>query len=63
MSRLRQRCIWCLMMSCKCVQRLVPPEEVKAKVREYIDNGATCPILYPLGDAKLMIDIFADGYS
>ena len=39
------------------------PEEVKAKVREYIDNGATCPILYPLGDAKMMIDIFADGYS
>ncbi len=38
------------------------PEEVKAKVREYIDNGATCPILYPLGDAKLMIDIFSDGY-
>lgn len=39
------------------------PEEVKAKVREYVDNGATCPILYPLGDARLMIDIFADGYS
>lgn len=39
------------------------PEEVKAKVREYIDNGATCPILYPLGDPKLMIDIFSDGYS
>lgn len=39
------------------------PEEVKAKVRQYIDNGATCPILYPLGDPKLMIDIFADGYS
>ncbi len=39
------------------------PEEVKAKVREYMDNGATCPILYPLGDPKLMIDIFADGYS
>ena len=38
------------------------PEEVKTKVREYIDNGATCPILYPLGDAKLMIDIFSDGY-
>jgi 5,10-methylenetetrahydromethanopterin reductase len=38
------------------------PEEVKAKVREYIDNGATCPILYPLGDAKMMIDIFSDGY-
>ena len=38
------------------------PEEVRAKVREYVDNGATCPILYPLGDAKLMIDIFSDGY-
>ncbi|MGW8319578.1 MAG: LLM class flavin-dependent oxidoreductase [Candidatus Promineifilaceae bacterium] len=38
------------------------PEEVKAKVREYIDNGATCPILYPLGDPKLMIDIFSTGY-
>lgn len=39
------------------------PEEVKAKVREYVDNGCNCPILYPLGDARLMIDIFADGYS
>ena len=39
------------------------PAEVKAKVREYVDNGCTCPILYPLGDAKLMIDIFSDGYS
>lgn len=39
------------------------PEEVKTKVREYIDNGCTCPILYPLGDARLMIDIFADGYN
>ena len=37
--------------------------EVKAKVREYVDNGCTCPILYPLGDPRLMIDIFADGYS
>lgn len=25
------------------------PQEVKAKVREYIATGATCPILYPLG--------------
>jgi 5,10-methylenetetrahydromethanopterin reductase len=40
------------------------PEEVKAKVREYISKGATCPILYPLGpDVHLMIDTFADGYS
>jgi 5,10-methylenetetrahydromethanopterin reductase len=40
------------------------PAEVKAKVREYIANGATCPILYPLGpDVRLMIDTFANGYS
>ena len=37
-------------------------DEVKAKVREYMANGATCPILYPLGDVKLMIDTFADGF-
>lgn len=39
------------------------PDEVKAKVREYIDHGATCPILYPLGDPRLMIDIFSEGYN
>lgn len=40
------------------------PDEVKAKVREYMDAGATCPILYPLGDdVRLMIDTFASGYS
>lgn len=40
------------------------PDEVKRKVREYVQNGATCPILYPLGsDVKLMIDTFASGYS
>ncbi len=47
------------------VQRITAsgtPAEVKAKVREYMANGATCPILYPLGDVKLMIDTFADGY-
>ena len=35
------------------------PAEVIAKVPEYIKRGATCPILYPLGDVKLMIDTFA----
>ncbi|MBN1920628.1 MAG: LLM class flavin-dependent oxidoreductase [Anaerolineae bacterium] len=35
------------------------PAEVVAKVQEYIKRGATCPILYPLGDVKLMIDTFA----
>ncbi len=40
------------------------PDEVRAKVREYVAAGATCPILYPLGpDVKLMIDTFASGYS
>jgi 5,10-methylenetetrahydromethanopterin reductase len=40
------------------------PEEVRRKVREYIAYGATCPILYPLGDdVRLMIDTFANGYS
>ncbi|GAP63760.1 MAG: LLM class flavin-dependent oxidoreductase [Ardenticatenia bacterium] len=40
------------------------PEECRAKVREYIAAGATCPVLYPLGDdVQAMIDAFADGYS
>jgi 5,10-methylenetetrahydromethanopterin reductase len=38
------------------------PTEVKAKVREYMQYGATCPILYPLGDVKLMVDTFAGGF-
>ncbi|MCK6626753.1 MAG: LLM class flavin-dependent oxidoreductase [Anaerolineae bacterium] len=48
------------------VQRITAsgtPEEVKAKVREYMANGCTCPILYPLGDPYLMIEVFSDGYS
>lgn len=40
------------------------PDECRAKVREYVDAGCTCPILYPLGDdVKAMIDAFADGYG
>ena len=36
------------------------PDECRAKVADYIEHGATCPILYPLGeDAELMIDSFA----
>jgi 5,10-methylenetetrahydromethanopterin reductase len=38
------------------------PEECRAKVREYVDAGCTCPVLYPLGDdVRLMIDTFAGG--
>ena len=35
------------------------PDEARAKVMEYVKRGATCPILYPLGDPLLMIDTFA----
>lgn len=35
------------------------PDEVRRKVDEYRTFGCTCPILYPLGDVQLMIDVFA----
>ena len=36
------------------------PDEARAKVKEYIKNGCTCPILYPVGgDVNLLIDTFA----
>lgn len=36
------------------------PDEARSKVQEYIKNGSTCPILYPVGgDVKLLIDTFA----
>jgi 5,10-methylenetetrahydromethanopterin reductase len=36
------------------------PAEARKKVGEYIDHGATCPILYPVGgDVKLLIDTFS----
>jgi 5,10-methylenetetrahydromethanopterin reductase len=35
------------------------PEEAVARVSEYVKRGATCPVLYPLGDPFLMIDTFA----
>ena len=35
------------------------PDEVRAKVAEYVATGCTCPILYPLApDVRLMIDTF-----
>jgi len=34
------------------------PDEVRRKVAEYRASGCTCPILYPLGDVKMMIDTF-----
>ena len=44
------------------VQRITAsgtPEEVQAKVNEYIAHGCTCPVLYPLGDPYLMIEVFS----
>jgi 5,10-methylenetetrahydromethanopterin reductase len=36
------------------------PEEARRKVNEYVKNGCTCPILYPVGgDVHLLIDTFA----
>ena len=36
------------------------PDEVREKVAQYMADGCTCPILYPLGpDVKMMIDTFA----
>jgi 5,10-methylenetetrahydromethanopterin reductase len=36
------------------------PDEAKKKVNEYLKNGCTCPILYPVGgDVRLLIDTFA----
>ncbi|MGH2442484.1 MAG: LLM class flavin-dependent oxidoreductase [Chloroflexota bacterium] len=38
------------------------PDECRAKVQEYLDAGATSPVLYPLGDdVRMMIDAFAHG--
>jgi 5,10-methylenetetrahydromethanopterin reductase len=37
--------------------------ECRAKVREYVDAGVTCPILYPMmDDIKPVVDAFADGF-
>ena len=39
-------------------------EECRAKVKEYIDAGVTCPILYPMmDDIKPVVDAFAEAYS
>ena len=35
------------------------PDEARARVGDYVRAGCTCPILYPLGDVRAMIDAFA----
>jgi 5,10-methylenetetrahydromethanopterin reductase len=40
------------------------PEECRAKVREYVEAGCTCPILYPLGDdVRAMIEAFDPAHA
>ena len=36
------------------------PAEARSRVADYIKTGATCPILYPLGDVRAMIDAFSN---
>jgi 5,10-methylenetetrahydromethanopterin reductase len=35
------------------------PEHARARVSEYMAHGATCPVLYPLGDVRATVDAFA----
>ncbi len=35
------------------------PEQARKRVGDYLSAGCTCPILYPLGDVKAMIDAFS----
>ncbi len=35
------------------------PDQARARVADYIKGGCTCPILYPLGDVRAMIDAFS----
>jgi 5,10-methylenetetrahydromethanopterin reductase len=35
------------------------PSQVRARVSDYVSHGATCPVLYPLGDVHATIDAFA----
>jgi 5,10-methylenetetrahydromethanopterin reductase len=36
------------------------PAQARARVADYMAHGCTCPVLYPLGDVRAMIDAFAD---
>jgi 5,10-methylenetetrahydromethanopterin reductase len=34
------------------------PAQARARVADYMAHGATCPVLYPLGDVRAMVDAF-----
>lgn len=38
------------------------PAQARERVADYVKHGCTCPILYPLGDVRAMIDAFS-GWS
>ncbi|HVC13551.1 MAG TPA: LLM class flavin-dependent oxidoreductase [Acidimicrobiales bacterium] len=35
------------------------PDQARARVADYVAHGCNCPILYPLGDVRQMIDAFS----
>lgn len=35
------------------------PDQARTRVADYVTHGCTCPILYPLGDVRQMIDAFS----
>ncbi len=35
------------------------PDQARARVADYVAHGCTCPVLYPLGDVRQMIDTFS----
>jgi 5,10-methylenetetrahydromethanopterin reductase len=37
------------------------PEDARVAVARYVEHGCTHPVLYPLGDARLVIDTFGPG--
>lgn len=39
------------------------PEDARVAVARYVEHGCTHPVLYPLGDARLVIDTFASAGS
>jgi 5,10-methylenetetrahydromethanopterin reductase len=35
------------------------PDQARRRVGDYVAHGCTCPVLYPLGDVRAMVDAFA----
>ena len=61
-SRWRRRRSSCPTRSCRCSPRRARPTRPGPRWPSTSRAGCTCPILYPLGDVRAMIDAFA-GWS